>query len=443
MSPRRRRATVLAAATVLSAAAAPVASAAAPAATATSVAASPARTTASELPDGLYGTADPKYDGVWRQSMALLALDGAEAVPARKAVDWLTGQQCADGSFTAYRAEPGKKCDPDETPADVNATALAVQALAAVGGRSDAVREGLEWLDSIQNKDGGWGFGPHADSDANSTSLVIGALQAAGRNPAKTTAEGGGSPYDALLSFQLTCGSKGIEDAPGAQGAFAYQPDKKGRLAPNNDATAAAVLAALGEGALPEPPAEDAENTPVTPLKCASGADQESGKGVPGGRKAAAGAGAAHLAATLKKNGGHFTSVAPGSSDEQPDYANTADAVVALAAGGHRDAAASSLSWLADNLGKWDKARNDPAAISSLMLASRATGGDPAELGGTDLLSRLNHTGPKPAKMPEDDASEKKDSGATIPIWAFVLIGLAVGAGFGILLSGRRKRQQP
>ncbi|WP_431983027.1 prenyltransferase/squalene oxidase repeat-containing protein [Streptomyces qinglanensis] len=442
MSPRRRRATVLAAATVLSATAAPVASAA-PAAPATSVAASPARAAASELPDGLYGTADPKYDGVWRQSMALLALDGAEAVPARKAVDWLTGQQCADGSFTAYRAEPGEKCDPDDTPANVNATALAVQALTAVGGRSDAVREGLEWLGSVQNKDGGWGFAPHADSDANSTSLVIGALHAAGRNPAKTTAEGGASPYDALLSFQLTCGSKGIEDAPGAQGAFAYQPDKKGRLAPNNDATAAAVLAALGEGALPEPPAEDAENTPVTPLKCASGADQESGKGVPGGRKAAAGAGAAHLAATLKKNDGHFTSVAPGSSDEQPDYANTADAVVALAAGGHRDAAASSLSWLADNLGKWDKARNDPAAISSLMLASRATGGDPAELGGTDLLSRLSHTGPKPAKMPADDASEKKDSGATIPIWAFVLIGLAVGAGFGILLSGRRKRQQP
>ncbi|MEW2218793.1 prenyltransferase/squalene oxidase repeat-containing protein [Streptomyces sp. NPDC006990] len=440
MSPRRRRATVLAAATVLSAAAAPVASAAAPA---RSVAASPARTTASELPDGLYGTADPQYNGVWRQSMALLALDGAKAVPARKAVDWLTGQQCADGSFAAYRAEPGKKCDPDDTPADINATALAVQALAAVGGRSDAAREGLEWLVSVQNKDGGWGFAPHAGSDANSTSLVIGALHAMGRNPAKTTAEGGDSPYDALLSFQLTCGSKGIEDAPGAQGAFAYQPDKKGRLAPNNDATAAAVLAALGEGALPEPPAEDAGNTPITPLKCASGADQESGEGVPGGRKAAAGAGAAHLAATLKKNGGHFTSVAPGSSDEQPDYANTADAVVALAAGGHRDAAATSLSWLADNLEKWDKARKDPAAISSLMLASRATGGDPAELGGTDLLSRLNRTGPKPAKMPEDEAAEQKDSGATIPIWAFVLIGLAVGAGFGILLSGRRKRQQP
>ncbi|MFE0878972.1 prenyltransferase/squalene oxidase repeat-containing protein [Streptomyces smyrnaeus] len=446
MSPRRRRATVLAAATVLCATAAPVASAAA---TAPHAAAKP-----SKLPDGLYGTADPKYDGVWRQSMALLALDGAGAVPAKKAVDWLAGQQCADGSFTAYRADTGKKCDPDATPSDTNATALAVQALAAVGGRSDAVREALEWLTSVQNKDGGWGSAPRAASDANSTSLAIGALHAAGRNPEKATAQGGRSPYDALLSFQLTCGAKGLENAPGQQGAFAYQPDKKGELAPNDDATAAASLAALGEGALPEPLSKDAKDKPVTPLKCASDAgtdadadtDEGDKKGVPGGRKQAAGAGAAYLAATLKKNGGHFSSVTPGDTKKQPDYANTADAVVALAAGGHRKPARSSLAWLADNVNKWDKAKNDPAAISSLMLASRAAGGDPTKLGGTDLLSRLGNTGPKPAKMPSDDAdsssSDKKDDGATIPVWAFILVGLAIGAGFGILLSGRRKRQQ-
>ncbi|MBO8196105.1 terpene cyclase/mutase family protein [Streptomyces oryzae] len=461
MSPRRRRATVLAAATALCAAAAPVASAPVASAAPSVSSAVPSRGSAasaaagtvvskpSGLPDGLYGTADPKYDGVWRQSMALLALDGAGAVPAKKAVDWLAGQQCADGSFTAYRAGTGKKCDPDATPSDTNATALATQALAAVGGRSDVVREAVEWLISVQNKDGGWGSAAHAASDANSTSLVIGALHTTGRNPGKTTAEGGKSPYDALLSLQLTCGSKGIEDAPGQQGAFAYQPDKKGKLAPNDDATAAASLAALGEGALPEPLAKDAGDKPVEPLKCAtgtgSGSENDEG-GVPGGRKEAAKAGAAYLAARLEKNGGHFSSVLPGSSKEQPDYANTADAVVALAAGGHRKPAKSSLNWLAKHLDTWDKSKNDPAAISSLMLASRAAGGDPTELGGTDLLSRLNHTGPKPAKMPSDDAgsssSDKKDDGTTIPVWAFILVGLAIGAGFGILLSGRRKRQQ-
>ncbi|MFF9554381.1 prenyltransferase/squalene oxidase repeat-containing protein [Streptomyces albus] len=457
MSPRRRRATVLAAATVLCAAAAPVA-AAAPSGTAAAgpvPAVKPAK-----LPAGLYGDADPKYDGVWRQSMALLALDGAGAVPAKKAVDWLTDQQCADGSFTAYRADPSDDCDPDTTPGDTNATALAVQALAAVGGRSKEVREAVDWLVSVQNKDGGWGMASRSPSDANSTSVVIGALHAAGKKPAETTAEGGANPYDALLSFQLTCGSKGIEEAPGQQGAFAYQPDKKGRLAPNNDATAAATLAALGKGALVEPVAKDAKSKPVTPLKCASGTpsgdegkrgDRDDGgdsgdgkkQGVPGGRKAAAGAGAAYLAATLEKNDGHFSTVQPGAKKPQPDYANTADAVIALAADGHRTEARASLKWLADNLDDWDKAKNDPSALSSLMLASRATGGSPTELGGTDLLARLVATGPKPAHMPDsDDSSEKKDDGATIPVWAFIIVGLAVGAGFGILLSGRRKRQQ-
>jgi hypothetical protein len=460
MSPRRRRATVLTATTVLCATAAPMASAAAPAAvtsvgsvTHTASSRTAAASKSDKLPDGLYGTADPKYDGVWRQSMALLALDGAGAVPAKKAVDWLAGQQCGDGSFTAYRADAartGKKCDPDGTPSDINATALALQALAAVGGRSDTVREGVEWLISVQNKDGGWGSAPRAASDANSTSLVIGALHTAGKDPEKATAEGGKSPYDALLSFQLTCESKGIENAMGQQGAFTYKPDKNGELVPNDDASAAASLAALGEGTLPEPPAtgskggngsKGSKDKPVTPLTC------NAGKGIPGGREEAAGAGAAYLADRLKENGGHFSSVMPGADKEQPDYANTADAVIALAAGGHRKPAKASLKWLADNLDKWDKSKNDPAAISSLMLASRATGGDPAKLGGTNLLSRLNNTGPKPAKMPaadsrSDDDKDGTDSGGTIPVWAFILVGLAVGAGFGILLSGRRKRQQ-
>ncbi|WP_344561784.1 prenyltransferase/squalene oxidase repeat-containing protein [Streptomyces axinellae] len=479
MSPRRRHcATALAAATVLCATAAPVASAqpstatASAATSATSVTSTKADKAgkAGKLPNGLYGEADPKYDGVWRQSMALLALDGAGAVPAKKAVDWLTGQQCEDGSFTAYRPDAGDPCDAKKTPSDINATTLAVQALAAVGGRGAEVGKAVDWLKSAQGKDGGWGYAPGSPSDANSTSLAIGALHAAGENPKRVTT-GGGTPFDALLSFQLTCGTKGIEDAPGAQGAFAYQPDKKDRLAPNDDATAAASLAGLGEGILVEPLDKNHKSAPVTPLKCATadedsdekgtakgadsktdtkGDDSEKGDGkgsATGDPGQAAGAGAAYLASTLKKNGGHLTAPLPGSKKQQPDYANTADAVIALAAGGHRTEAGASLKWLSENLGKWDKAENDPAAISSLMLASRATGGDPTKLGSTNLLTRLNKTGPAPAQMPashqsdsSDDAS--KDDGTTIPVWAFIIVGLAVGAGFGILLSGRRKRQQ-
>ncbi len=483
MSPRRRHcATALAAATVLCATAAPVASAqpSTAAASTTSASSSAASATsiaststsarsaksnkAGKLPDGLYGKADPKYDGVWRQSMALLALDGAGAVPTKKAVDWLADQQCDDGSFAAYRADAKATCDPKKTSPDINATTLAVQALAAAGGRGAAVGKAVDWLKAAQNKDGGWGYAPGSPSDANSTSLAIGALHAAGENPKRITTDGE-TPFDALLSFQLTCGTKGIKDAQGAQGAFAYQPDKKDRLAPNDDATAAASLAGLGDGILVKPLDKDRKSAPVTPLKCATGgegADEkgEGGKGEAskgegadgeGGAtddpKQAAGAGAAYLASTLKKNGGHFNTVLPGSKKEQPDYANTADAVVALAAGGHRTEANASLKWLADNLDKWDKAKSDPAAISSLMLASRATGGDPTKLGSTNLLTRLNKTGPAPAQMPDSDRPDSsgdsgKDDGTTIPVWAFIIVGLAVGAGFGILLSGRRKRQQ-
>lgn len=444
MSPRRRCATALAAATVLCATTAPVASATAPSAphgpAAAQAAGAAQGARAAKLPDALYGSGDPKYDGVWRQSLALLALDGAGAVPAKKAVDWLTGQQCDDGSFAAYRADPSAPCDPKKAPSDINATTMAAQALAAVGGRGAQVGKAVEWLTSHQNKDGGWGYAPGSPSDANSTSLAIGALRAMDKDPAKVTTDGA-SAYDGLLSFQLTCDAKGAEGVPGSEGAFTYQPDKKGRLTPNDDASAAAALAGTGQGILIEPLDRKKKSVPLAPLKCADGAAAADGLKEP---KAAAGAGAAYVSASLKRNDGHFTTVLPGSDKPRPDYANTADAVIALAAGGHREEADASLKWLGKNLDKWDKAKNDPAALSTLMLASRATGHEPTELAGTNLLTRLNKTGPAPAEMPESAADKKKseDDGATIPVWAFIIVGLAVGAGFGILLSGRRKRQQ-
>ncbi|MGW7521496.1 prenyltransferase/squalene oxidase repeat-containing protein [Streptomyces sp. NPDC054796] len=397
---------------------------------------------AGKLPDGrgLYGKADPKFDGVWRQSVALLALDAAGATPAPEAVDWLTGQQCADGSFTAYRADTGQACDPKKTPGDTNATGVAVQALSAVGGRSAAVKKAVDWLESAQNEDGGWGYTSGSPSDANSVSVVIGALAAAGRDPGKT-AKGGKTPYDALLSFQLDCDAKGAEDAKKGQfGAFAYQPGKDGTLAPNDDATAAAALAGLGEGLLVH--AKD-EGPALAPLSCAKDGDGDGGIG--DDPEKAAGAGAAYLASVLERNGGHLDSVMPG-AEGQPDYANTADAVVALAAGGHRDEAKKPLGWLRENLSKWDKADDDPAAIGGLMLAVHATGGDAATLGGTDLLKRLNATGPRPAKMPDASDSAKSDEGegdggGTVLFWSMIGAGLAAGAGIGIMLSGRRKRQ--
>ncbi|MFF3543340.1 prenyltransferase/squalene oxidase repeat-containing protein [Streptomyces platensis] len=413
----RRAATALAAAAVLGAAAAPAAYAddAAPSA-------SPKK-----LPGGLYGTKDPQYDGVWRQSLALLAQDTVGVRPAASGVRWLVGQQCADGAFTAFRAEPGKPCDA-KTMLDTNQTAAAVQALAALGGHGDAVQKAVGWLKSVQNDDGGWSSMPGSPSDANSTSVVIGALAAAGGKPQSVTSKKGGkTPYDGLLTFQLGCDAK-----EGERGAFTFQ--LKG-AAPNADATAAAATGALGKGFVVAP-ADQRADTAVKPLNCKDGGDKK--KDDPA---LAAAGGDAYLVAQLDKNGQHLLSAMPG-AEKQPDVGNTADAVVALAAGGHGAAAAKPLKWLEKNATDWAK-QNGPAAYAQLVLAAHATGTDPRSFGGTDLVAALNATGPAPAAAAQKDAGDADGAtdGGGIGVWWVIGIGLAIGAGIGFLLSSRKKNQ--
>ncbi|MGW7576961.1 prenyltransferase/squalene oxidase repeat-containing protein [Streptomyces sp. NPDC054765] len=417
----RRAATALAAVAVLGAAAAPAAYA--DSADAPSPSASPKK-----LPAGLYGTKDPQYDGVWRQSLALLAQDTVGIRPAASAVDWLAGQQCADGSFTAFRAAPGKPCDA-KTLRDTNQTAAAVQALAALGGHGDAVQKAVRWLKSVQHEDGSWSSMAGAAGDANSTSVVIGALTAAGEKPRSVTSEKGGkTPYDGLLTFQLGCGAK----ADG-HGAFTFQ--LKG-AAPNADATAAAATGALGKGFVVEPSGKGTD-TPVKPLNCKDG-DKKAGTGDPA---QAAAAGDGYLVAQLDKNGQHLLSVMPG-AEQQPDVGNTADAVVALAAGAHGAATAKPLKWLEKNAAGW-AGQNGPAAYAQLVLAAHATGTDPRSFGGTDLVAALNATGPEPAaaaKTDTEDAGSSQDGGGFGVVWV-IGIGLAIGAGIGFLLSSRKKKQ--
>ncbi|MFV8128191.1 prenyltransferase/squalene oxidase repeat-containing protein [Streptomyces syringium] len=410
----RRGAAALATAAVLSAAVAPAAFADG----------SPSPATA----PGLYGKKDPQFDGVFRQSLALLAQKATNVAPPKQATDWLAGQQCADGGFAAYRADTAKACDA-KAGEFTDQTALAVQGLAATGGHGDAVKKGLAWLKAHQNEDGGWGMTPGAPSDPNSTSTAIGAYAATGQDPAKVTAKDGKNPYDALIGFQLGCDQKEDE-----RGVFAY-PDQKGKLTPNDLATTAAALAALGKGYLVEP--VKGGDMPVKPLECA---DDESAK--PKDAPSAGAAAAAYLAAKIDANNGFLKSAMPQGG---ADPALTADATLALAAGGHRDAAAKPLKWLGDGANKTaDWAKGDPGRLSKLVLAVHAAGANPRDFAGVDLVQQLTATGPKAEASPSstETKDEKKKDDDTIGIWWIVGIFFVASVGVGFLISGRNKKQQ-
>ncbi|MFK4064357.1 prenyltransferase/squalene oxidase repeat-containing protein [Streptomyces sp. NPDC029674] len=369
------------------------------------------------LPSGLYGKSDPKFDGVFRQSYALLAQHTEGVEPAPKAVDWLTGQQCASGGFAAYRADATEPCD-SKTSVDSNSTAAAVQALAALGGQDATVKKSVEWLKSVQNTDGGWGYNPGMPSDANSTGIVVGALAAAGRNPADVKSQDGRSAYDALPKLAMDCDKE--------KGAFGLPDAKSGKLAPNAAATAAGVLGSLGKGLVVSPPKKSAGSAP----KCAK----------PDTAAQAASNGTGYLLYTLGKTDDHL----PGASDV-PDVGGTADTVLALAAAGQKEQAGKSAEWLTKNSAAWAK-QSGPAAYAKLVFAAHATGLDPRDFGGTDLVKQLNAQGPAPQSSESpaaSDADEKKDDDGGVSIWWIIGVGMVAGIGIGFLYSGNRKKQQP
>ncbi|GAA1305018.1 terpene cyclase/mutase family protein [Streptomyces sanglieri] len=424
MTVRRSAATLAATAAVLCAAAAPAAVAAP----------SPSPSPSVALPSGLYGTKDPTYDGVWRQSLAFLAQRLEGVTPAAKSVDWLIGQQCADGSYAAYRPDTTKPCDA-KTVRDTNATAAAAQALVEVGGHRETVNNSVRWLKSVQNEDGGWGYTAGAPSDANSTSLVIGALARQGQRLADITTPGGKTPYDPLLALAIPCGGKD-------GGAFAYQPDKKGRLAANADATAAAVLGTMGKALAV------GNNAAGKAPSC------RSGSGIT--PEQAAQNGAHYLTGALAGSGHLDLAPMPGATDTtpQPDFGNTADAVVALSAAGHQDKAAKAVDWLKKNSADW-AGQNGPAAYAQLVLAAHATGNNARDFGGVDLVARLNAAGPEPASVVTPDPSADTGYEATEKdqvhsgddviggVWWYIGIGLVLAAIAFFLVSGRRKNRQP
>ncbi|MFI2608814.1 prenyltransferase/squalene oxidase repeat-containing protein [Kitasatospora sp. NPDC018619] len=393
----------------------------------TGLAAAPALadTPAPAVPDGLYGRSDPTYDGVWRQSLALTALMAAGVRPADSAVEWLTGQQCEDGGWPSYRAA-GAACV--ATAEDSNATAVAIQALTALGGHQEAVDKGVGWLRSTQNADGSWAYNPGSPGDANSTGLAVNALFAAKADPAGV-AKAGKSAFDGLARFQLGCA------APADQrGAFAYQADPAGGpLTPNALASGQAALAAAG-GHLPVAGSVHADTAPKA-LACASDA---SAAAAPVPHADSGEAAGAYLTARLAAEGGHLSLTTPG-AEPKPDYTATAWAALALIQSGHPEQAAGAVDWLATEGAAWTKDGSDAGATATLLLVSEAAHRDTAALTG-----RLTALGPAPkataAASAEASAPAKKKDGGGIGQYWLIGVGLLVGIGGGLLLSLQRKR---
>ena len=111
------------------------------------------------------------YSNSFSQSLAIIALSRDGGVPA-KAVSFLISSECKNGGYPLDFAQ--KTC-----VSDTDATAMVAQALLAAGQRAAAIR-GLNWLVSVQKRNGGLDPAGGTLPDANTTGLAGEAFAAAG-----------------------------------------------------------------------------------------------------------------------------------------------------------------------------------------------------------------------------------------------------------------------
>jgi hypothetical protein len=317
---------------------------------------------------GLFGSQDPSFDGVFRQSMAILGLIATEASVPISAVDWLLDQQCPDGSFVSYRAEPSQPCpaaDPSTfTGPDTNSTAVAALALAASSNTS-ASRTAIRWLADTQNEDGGWPYLAGTASDSSSTGLALAAMRGADIPRARATKQ---AAFAFLHTLVATCTAP-ISDRFG----LSYQAGA------NVDAFSS-TQGLLGlSGTLPARTKEQRRGGPMA--KCAPDGE------VLNDRIAVARWSMHQINAN---NGGIPSSFSPG----ETDWNSTAIAVLGLVNNGFGGNATDlAVGALQANVTEYISGDGDrAAALGTTLLVTAATGENPRSFGGVNLVKRLKDT---------------------------------------------------
>lgn len=142
--------------------------------------------------------ADPfatDYANVFGQAFAAQALDAAGSDATDAVTDFLLAQQCADGYFRQFFAEPteaDQSCDGSDGQPNVDVTAQVIGALQSQLDDTDVashVEDAVAWLVTQQKKNGGFG----SDSDipaanGNSTGAAAYALLISGETEAAAKA---------------------------------------------------------------------------------------------------------------------------------------------------------------------------------------------------------------------------------------------------------------
>jgi hypothetical protein len=324
-----------------------------------------AATSASTHSDsGLFGSSDPTYDGVLRQSYALIGLTSVDVVPPTSAVMWLLEQQCASGAFMAYRTDSCTAADlTTYTGTDSNSTAAAAIALLAVGQLKPG-RAAVRWLVGSQRPDGGWPWLAGLASDPVSTGLVMQALRADGRDSK--------SLRTAIRRGAAWIRERVADCSPSREnfGGLGFST----KSVPDGFSTAAALIGYAG---------------PLTALSLTQ--SQAAPTAQCENRASGAGAMSRFLVSSLVRHNGSI----PGLMDpSQADWNATAFAIIALRnAGFGANAMHAATRALLRHVEDYILSGDDtmPAAIGTLLLVARATGSAPRAFGPhrIDLVARL------------------------------------------------------